>query len=182
MINKYPPDAGINNLVAITDRLSEHYFKDIGFICSTGLNYIAQVLEMDVHGSMALNAVLCEQIITEVMDIVELKKKNFLPYLYQLGEKQQHAHDCSTCSGKCNMEHSMQLHYMHASNKKVESILHRLEAEGTPMHNIDYPNLYGTLRKQMAILENRLRELYQYEEATVIPAVINAQQKIKAHS
>ncbi len=181
MITTKPATLSKDNLAAIADYANEHFYTDINFTCVMGLNYIAQVVEMDIHGAMALHTVLCEQIIDEIMNLLESKKRDFLAYFYKLSEKQQTQHDCSTCSGKCHMEHGMQIMSLKESKKKVESLIYRLQSEGTPLHNIDYPQLYGSLRKQMSKLEAKLRELFLFEETILIPAVISAQQRINVH-
>ena len=181
MINKHPTDSATHDLSHKADLLNEAYFKEIQFICTNALNYIAQVVEMDIHGSMALNVVLCEQLIDEVLDLIEYKRQNFLSYLFQLSEKQTDDHDCRSCSGKCYLEHSTQLMNLKESNKKIEAILFRLQTEGTPLRDIDYPQLYGALRNQMSRLENKLRELFIFEEANLIPGVIIAQQHIHVY-
>ena len=178
MIHPRPIQHPIDDLAAIAEELEKHYYMDVKFICSNALIYIAQVMEMDVHGAMALNIVLCEQIIGEVMDLIEYKRKNLISYLLQLAEKQEGGHNCNSCSGKCHMEHGLQLMTLKESNKKLESILYHLQTEGTPLHDIDYPQLYGALRNQMTNLENKLRELFFYEETHVMPGIMNAQKRI----
>jgi hypothetical protein len=170
-----------DDLAYLAEQLDTLFYKEITFICTNGLNYIGQVIEIDGHGAMALNLVLCEQIIGEVMDMIAYKQKNFTGYLFQLSEKQAGEHDCRSCSGKCHMEHGLQLHSMKDYNKKLEPIIYRLQSEGIPLHDIDYPQLYGTVRSQMTNLEQKLRELFAYEEKILLPGVVNAQKAINVH-
>ncbi len=172
----------MNDLQSIAEHLEADYYSDIEFICSNALIYISQVMEMDVHGAMALNAVLCEQLINQVMDTIRAKRTNSLGYFIQLAEKQQGGHDCSACSGNCNMEHGMQLMKLKESNKNIESIIYRLQTEGTPLRDIEYPPMYAAVRQQMANLEKKLVELSIFEQSRLIPGILNAQQQINVHA
>jgi hypothetical protein len=181
MASKHPWQEQTNSLSAISEYAEAHYYAEIEFMCSNILNYISQVMEMDVHGAMALNAVLCEQIVDEVIEAIKIRKADFKSYFILLAEKQQGGHDCSTCSGTCHMEHSLQLMNLKASHNKMESVINRLRTEGTPLRDIEYPALYAVVRQQMAALEKKLVELSLYEESSIIPGVIRAQKHINVH-
>ncbi|MBS1773175.1 MAG: hypothetical protein JST82_09950 [Bacteroidetes bacterium] len=94
-------------------------------------------------------------------DFIQLRKDIIVPYVYELHGKAATGHDCSNCSGKCEVQHKL---------KTVEftgSINNMKQGESYPAAS------------DMAVIIN---ELLFVEEQILLPKIIEAQKEINVYS
>lgn len=163
--------------------LDKDYYDIIEIMCYSTTGLADKLNEEGIHPSTSLYTSMAIKLIEQVRHFVISRKQVFLPYLAELDMKQKEKHNCSNCSGKCNVGHNMHLADLKESPKKIKEILFRLQTVALPLYSeIEYTATYKMLRNEMMLLDTMLTELFYLEESHLIPRVLDAQKNIHAYA
>jgi hypothetical protein len=169
------------SLQTLAARLDSEYYDAIETLCEGAMGRANKLSELEVKQSASQYITLCNKLITEIRQYIGARKEYFLPYISELSAKDEANHNCTQCSGKCNMGHELKLAELKESHLKIKDILYRLQMASLPLYSeTTYPDIYRILRNQMVLLENALTETFFIEESYLIPKVAQAQNKINA--
>jgi len=169
------------DLQGFTEKLRTDCYDTIEKLCDTTQKQIESIQSKEANRPPSQYLSVCRDIIGEVRLYITGRKEKYIPYLLQLSEKANEAHDCSNCSGGCKLNHDMHLLELRASNGIIKNILNRLQTIVLPLYSdTTYPEAYRILRNQMALIENGMAELFFLEENYLVPKVLAAQKKINA--
>ena len=105
----------------------------------------------------------------------------FTPYLKELAEKNDEGHNCTACSGKCDMHHTARLLDFTLSLDEVRRALQK----NNELFNMEYDDTYAELKQlhmDVYLLSNILDRLFEIEETTLLPKIKEAQKKINVTS
>ena len=172
----------LRNLIEKLDRSN---YDEIGRLCDSTKKQADKLQQLEVHQATSQYEVLCNRMIEEVQFYIKNKKENFVPYIHTLFEKDESGHDCRNCgsTGSCGMRHEMQISEVIQSQIKLKDILNRLQMTSLPLYSETiYPDAYRILRNQMALLENRLTDVFFFEESYLLPKIVEAQKNIHVRS
>ena len=180
MLNEQYSKIGLPDFV---DKLSEECYTALEKLCENAANQANKLDGLESQIATSQYTTLCNTLIKEIRQSLSIRQEVYIPYIKSLADKVTSQHNCSTCTGKCKVNHDMQLLELKASHNNIKSILYRLQMVSLPLYSETiYPDAYRILRNQMALIENMLTELFFLEEHYLIPKVIEAQNIINANS
>jgi hypothetical protein len=107
-----------------------------------------------------------KEAMSRIVILIEAKQESLLSYLRTLAEKSGTGHNCSNCSGQCDMGHAEHLMGIKESHIMI----------GSYVTGIDMNELPGELQQ----LSNLIADLVRVEEQVLVPKIWNAQKKINA--
>ena len=163
------------------DKLNKDYYSVIEQLCEGTMNNAHLLRDLEFHQSTPQYIVLCSKLIAEIQHYVQIRKAYYIPYIYELQEKNDASHNCGNCSGKCHVEHDLKLEEFKESLSGIKDMPYRLQMMSLPLHSETlYPEVYKALRNHMVLLENILTELFFLEETYLIPKVTEGQKNINA--
>ncbi len=163
--------------------LDKECYNTIEELCQIAKKQAAKLNELEVRHSTSQYVSLCSKLIEEIANYIQFRKEQFIPYVQKLNEKDSNGHDCTNCSGPCNIQHEGLLMELKDSHLHIKDTLYRLQMAVLPLYSETiYPDVYRVLRNQMALLENNLTELFFFEENYLVPKVEEAQKNIHARS
>ncbi len=164
-------------------KLDIEYYEPIEKLCQVAKKQAAKLHDLEVHQATSQYVSLCNKLIEEVENYVKFRKDQLIPYIQKLYEKDTTGHDCSKCTGNCNLQHDLRLTELEDSLMHMKDTLSRLQMVSLPLYSDTiYPDVYRILRNQMALIENALTDLFSLEETALIPKVKDAQKNIHVHS
>ena len=198
-------------LKPFAEKLQSDYYESIETLCATSKKQCDKMINLEKSASSFQYVTSCEQIISEIEEhiknrktiyipyihtLVECEKiiseieehiKNrktiYIPYIHTLVEKVNDNHNCSTCTGKCKINHDMHIMDLTATNQAMSRVLHKLQMVMLPLYSDTmYPDEYRVLRLNMTLLETSLAELFFVENNYLIPKIADAQKNINASS
>ena len=162
--------------------LNEHY-NSLEALCANVKKQISKVSRLETQQSTSQYTLLCNGIIEETEQYINIRKEKYIPDILQLAEKASASHDCSSCTGNCKLNHDMHLLELKASNDIMKNMLNKLQIASLPLYaETIYPEEYRLLRNQMALIETNLVELFFLENNYLVPKIAEAQKSINAGS
>jgi hypothetical protein len=122
-------------------------------------------------------------LLKEVTGFVDERRAVFLPYITELAEKQETGHNCTHCSGRCDMRHTLRLLELTGTQQKLLNTADYIKQELLFLY--DNEELKGSLRwlnNELTLIDSLLREVLTCEEQSLVPQIKEAHRKINAHS
>ena len=164
----------------VAERLTHDYYDLLDALCAN----------VDSHTREMLGHALDEEyirhsnyLVEEVRGFVNERRNVYIPYVFELAEKKATGHNCSTCSGRCDMHHSLRLHELSASQKKIYDIANKtLALLVEQINHLPHASQVVALRNEATLLRNKISQLVDYEELFLVPGIKEAQKNINAHS
>lgn len=102
------------------------------------------------------------------------------PYIDELQEKSDTGHDCTSCTGKCHVQHRFTLTNALHQGREIRRVLGALfEAFAPEQYDVPDVNVKAQ-RLSLMQLERTLTEIMYVEELFLIPSIIQAQTMINA--
>ena len=171
------------SVLDVINKLDKEYYDILEALAKQAGEYSYKLREKDQQREAEIYTGLSGKLAEEVKHYVRMRKGRVLPYVLTLTEKDATGHDCTNCSGGCNVKHSAQLLEIEESHQHLRELLYRLNKVAPPIYtNTPFAELYQTLRNEMLIIDTTLTELFFLEESVLIPKIIEAQKKINARS
>ena len=170
-------------LKPFAEKLQSDYYESIETLCATSKKQCDKMINLEKSASSFQYVTSCEQIISEIEEHIKNRKTIYIPYIHTLVEKVNDNHNCSTCTGKCKINHDMHIMDLTATNQAMSRVLHKLQMVMLPLYSDTmYPDEYRVLRLNMTLLETSLAELFFVENNYLIPKIADAQKNINASS
>jgi hypothetical protein len=171
------------DLMSLIEKLDENFYETTNTLCSKSFAMVNELKKIELNQANSNYILLYDKLVHEISNFIQTRKQYFMPYLRELYTKDTTNHNCSTCSGKCSVQHTAKLIELKESIKWVHSVLNKLQMMSLPLYSeTKYTDTYKALRSEMAALENSLSELFFIEETYLVPRVSAAQTKINVHN
>lgn len=170
-------------LKPFAEKLQSEYYESLETLCANTKKQCDKMKNLEKSASSLQYVVSCEQIISEIEEHIENRKTIYIPYIHTLVEKVNDNHNCSTCTGKCKINHDMHIMDLTATNQAMSRVLHKLQMVMLPLYSDTmFPDEYRVLRLNMTLIETSLTELFFVENNYLIPKIADAQKNINASS
>lgn len=170
------------SLKELASRLSDDYYQMLSILLPKASEKLNEIKSTEIDGSIINYTDACETLISAVGHHVAHFTNSLLPYLDELHEKNTTGHNCSTCSGQCDMGHSSQLMILTEAHLQITSLLYNVQKYSSPFYVYShYPPVYQSLRNEMLVIDDLLKELFSVEETHLISRIITSQRNINAH-
>ncbi len=157
----------INTLGAYVEYLRRDYYDVIsGFLEQIDVEEISMQLDDD-HRTIVV------VFVDAVRKYVNHRVNIWLPYIQELAEKQDGGHNCATCSGKCNVQHTAALLDFNISLLSVKDTLYMLKSV------LSLASKYASIHSLIA-LADVVGQALHLEEEVLQPMVKTAQTHINA--
>lgn len=178
MAGTYNAEYGNLDLVDLAEKISMDFNESIIALCHSLENYTGK-LNFDNRYNEYI--VLCEALIIKVKEYIDIQENRLSEYVQELSEKNNTGHNCLHCSGKCHVQHKMQL----ANATYLSREIKRLLADGFEIFpipdNIQDEN-FKQQRLSFMLLDKTITELFYVHESYLMPAILEAQININALS
>lgn len=176
-------DYAHQSLLQVAEKLHVDYYSVLNAIVKAAGDKLAELKQIDVQRYTAQYTQACEAVLCCIQQYLHDRKDVLIPYVKELHQKDAGGHNCSSCSGSCDMGHLSHFAALRESHKKLTEMLHDLQMSTIPLYsNIGFPAVYVTLRCEMQLLDAIVRELIYMEEAHLMPGIVKSQKKINAHN
>jgi hypothetical protein len=173
----------LNNtkLSDLTSYITKEYYESAYINGKQAIGRINHLKQTDdnVGGSEILHRY--EQIVGEMQKFNTQRLVYFVPYLKELVDKNEEGHNCSTCSGKCDMHHTARLLDFNLSLEEIKNATYRERDLLTNGYNGVHVALQQ-VHQDIKNLNEILSKLFIIEQTTLLPKIKEAQKKINATS
>lgn len=161
------------NLFQLTERLAEDYYTVIDHLCEQVNNY-ADCNTGIMEGSLYYS--LCIRLAGEIKKQVMFRRRELLPYVQQLSSGRSKA----MTAENADIQLSGKAASIKASHRKVKELVYHIHQLSTPQYvREDEKDIrYRVLRKEIALLDDVLTELFYIEEAILMPKMLEADEHI----
>lgn len=155
------------------------YYKTISALCN---NILALSIEIKGFGLPYDNgyAALSERIVAETANYIDLRTTVFLPYINMLAQKDADGHNCSACSGRCELQHSENLIDFSMQLQQFKDKINDLVKASSKIYKRDEHYSLKPLHNKITLLYNIITELLYIEEDALLPKIAGAQRNIYA--
>jgi len=137
------------SLGELAEKLDADFYRSIGRQC-------LQAAEQGAHESKAVIGLIGE--------LMQAKQELLVGYLKELAEKSSTGHDCSTCSGGCDMGHAARIMEIRESHVIITDHIAGIDINEIP--------------EVLLPITMALTRLIDVEANVLIPQIWNAQRKI----
>eukprot|EP01012_Entosiphon_sulcatum_P032011 TRINITY_DN40748_c0_g1_i1.p1 TRINITY_DN40748_c0_g1~~TRINITY_DN40748_c0_g1_i1.p1 ORF type:complete len:179 (+),score=21.79 TRINITY_DN40748_c0_g1_i1:73-537(+) len=117
-----------------------------------------------------------------LLQFIETRQTVFLPYIDELFNKSATGHNCSTCSGRCEVQHGIKLLELNTTLEQLRSIAADLKTTLPSLANTAYKGELKILHNEVELLHNVINELLYLESEVLIPKIKEAQNSINAYN
>lgn len=169
-------DSELTELIALINE--EYYDKIIDISDNTReyLNHISGLFDVTLY---QLHYADAEK---ELKQFVQLRKDVYVPYVFELFDKSANGHNCSQCSGRCDVQHSLKNYEFNSSLQHIKQVASHIKT-GLPMlANAPFDGKLKVLHNEVNLLYNMLIDLWSIERNILLPKIEEAQKKINARS
>lgn len=160
-------------------QLKKDYYDTIIVNCDH-IHHIATELHQEAQNPGDSSYIdKCASLATDIRNDIHMSEVIISPYVEELYEKITSNHNCASCTGKCHLNHSMQMQGIKAAHNRVKELQLRISS----ISNESLPENAGPtriLRNEITCLDTILTELSYLEEAILIPRLLDAQTQINA--
>ena len=147
------------SLEDLSANLRKDYYQIIEILCKCINQQCENLKSENLSEDSRIYVTLSKSHIPEVLKYIDHRWQIFSPYVTELIEKDVADHDCSCCSGKCDLQHSAKLLDLTLSIEEIKM-----------------------LQNKISLLENLLNEAIYIEQTFLLPKVKNMQKMINAKS
>lgn len=169
------------SLRTLKEQINRDYYELIK-ILSRHIKEYAEYIKRKQHvANSQVIANLCEELVCNVQNFINNRINTYLPYLDELTEKEATGHDCSNCSGRCDVQHSIKLLDFTASLNEIKNTFQQLKVSALKEYK-EYNRDLKILIDEIMLLDASLNELFHIEEERLLPGIKSAQKNIHARS
>ncbi len=172
-------DASLEDIIA---HLQVHYYEALTALQAQAMAYLRLLQSAGTHPFHSFS-IACEDTLGKVGLTIDFFSRRVLPYTKELDEKAQSGHDCTHCSGGCDMGHKALLMELHQGHGELRRAMYELYTTALPLYsNLEYPEVYKSLRKELHVMDTALHHLIYLEESWLMPKLLESQKKIHAYT
>lgn len=127
---------------------------------------------------------LASKLMDELSSLLSYRQDNLVPYLHTLSKKVEEGHNCSTCSGKCNLPHHTIIQILMDDVAKIREHLYRMYKVAKPnLYELQEDQLdYKSVRIIMHSIELNVLQMLFFDEYELINFIKESQVQIYAHA
>lgn len=174
-----PDPSSLDNVVK---HFKLHYYDVLTRSYAKASELLRKLQAADTHQVLLSFSMLCEDTLSKVQEYVQYFTGQVIPYVNELNEKARNGHNCEHCSGGCDMGHKALLMQMYQSHQDLQRSVFDLQMAALPLYsNLEYPEVYKSLRSDLHVMYATLHDLIYLEESLLIPKLLESQKKINAH-
>jgi hypothetical protein len=166
-------------LADLIDKVNEIYYEPIEML-ARHINQYCEHLRSNylLEGHLPYIS-LCDELVIVAKKLVNHRRGVFIPYLNELAEKDIAGHDCSTCSGRCNVQHGSKLVDFTISIQEVREAIDHLPIDDM---NIDsgHNTALKSLHYKATLLESLIKDVLLVEGDMLHSRIKDAQKSIHA--
>jgi hypothetical protein len=120
----------------------------------------------------------------ELSSLLSYRHDSLVPYLHTLSKKVEDGHNCSTCSGKCNLPHQTIIQTLMDDVAKMREHLYRMYKVAKPnLYELQEDQLdYKSVRIIMHSVELNILQMLFFDEYELINFIKESQVQIYAHA
>lgn len=169
-------DSELTELIAL---ISESYYDriiDLSENTREYLNHISGLLDVTLY------QVHYAGIENELQQFVKLRKEIFIPYIFELFDKSTSGHNCSQCSGRCDVQHGLKTYEFNSSLQHIKQVTSSIKSGLPALVHAPYDGQVKVLHNEVNLLYNMLIDLWNIERNILLPKIEEAQKKINARS
>jgi hypothetical protein len=171
------------SLQELSEKLNLNYYDIITDMSHVAMQKLEELKAKDIHQCTSQYTELCSKALEHIARYLHHRKQELLPYLNELHDKDITGHNCSACTGGCDIRHHAYLAELQQSHKDVCQLLYQLQTAALPLYSeLPPPGIYRSLRDEMLLIDTIMKELFHMEEANLIPKMLQSQKKINAGS
>lgn len=175
-----PDPSSLNHVVKY---FQLHYYDVLTLSYAKAKEHLKELQVTDTHQVLLSFSMLCEDTLNKVQEYVQYFTKQVIPYANELNQKAQNGHNCEHCNGGCDMGHKSLLMQLYQGHQDLQRSVHELQMAALPLYsNLQYPEVYKSLRSDLHFLYSTIDDLIYLEESLLIPKLLESQKKINAHA
>lgn len=122
------------------------------------------------------------QIESEINGFFQFRNEILIPYIHELHGKATTGHNCSQCSGKCDVQHNMKTYEFSASLERMKRIMLDMRPGFLLADTSPFKGQLKILHNEIVLCCNALSEVMYMEENILLPKIIEAQKLINVYS
>ncbi len=181
MTPNFFPEYEEKNLSRLIEDVNTSHYDRLRAMCHDLEDALERLRHHDFPAEAALYMSLAEKLREQVDGQLNWRSEIFVPYVHDLYRKNEERHDCSQCSGGCNIGHTSRLLSLKESHQKIKELLYRLQMVALPLYSdTKFPKEYKQLRDAIMLMDTELTRLFYLEESVVVPGIKEMQKQIHA--
>lgn len=169
------------DLPEVAGKLDEEYYDIMHRLCDNAAGYLKHLDAATDIDTQAYNNYF-NSFKEHLRVFIETRKAVFLPYIDELYFKRTTGHNCSTCSGRCEVQHGMKLMELNSSVDQLRTIAAGLKTSLPQLTTTAYKGELKILHNEIELLHNIINELLYLESEVLIPKIKEAQNSINAYN
>lgn len=168
------------SLNELAQGLNGSYYSIMKTVCVHTTNEIA-LLKDKLGISIESWASLSEVWMGNLSKYLELRIDVLVPYLLELNNKETTGHNCSECSGKCDMQHAARLAELDFSNVQITQLYSTYLDDAMLFRDEVLTSQADLAHAAIDFLNSYLFRLIDLERSVLIPRVRDAQKTIRVY-
>ena len=167
------------SLKDLVEKIRIDYYNPISVLCKDSGRLITEIRSSEISYDSRYMAI-SEMIIKETINYIDLRTTVFIPYINALAQKDVEGHNCSSCSGTCELQHSTKLIDFSTQLQQFKEKINDLIKASSKIYKRDENDSLKTLHNKITLLHNIVTELLYVEEDALLPRIKGAQKNIYA--
>ncbi len=168
-------------LPEVAERLKRDYYMVLYELTRDAAVHIKELLQDKVETSRKKYLEICAEFIESISQHVRFSVASLIPYVLDLAQKAEGGFNCNECGGQCPWEQESSIAELLRHHDQLRMLQLRLQHTGKPLYlESRQPLPWKILRNEIVILDTAISELCYLEESTLIPKILDAEQKIHA--
>ena len=168
------------SLPELIEVIHTDYFDTLSRLCSAAKVYIEKINSSSLSWDDVAYVKITEEIIRSVIDYINRRRMVFIPYIQELVQKDTAGHNCSTCSGKCSLQHNARLIEFKMQLSQLKEKINPLIKASLQIYKTTNHEDLITLNDEMDLIDYMVHELLLIEEGCLMPKIEEAQKSINA--
>jgi hypothetical protein len=156
------------------------YYDSLSRSCRIIKVYIENVSSASLSSDDVANIKISEDIIISVADYIDQRTSVLVPYILELVQKDTAGHNCSTCSGKCSLQHNTRLMEFQMQLSQLKEHINPLIETSQQIYKTTNHEYLLMINDEMDLIGRRVQELLLIEEDCLVPKIGVVQKNINA--
>jgi hypothetical protein len=176
--NQFAPEEQARRVL---QNLEKNFYGPLEKSCQRLMEFGIALKEEDTANNLSVYSSLFLSFVNELTHMCHERRTTLMPYLLDIAGKAAAGHNCLNCADDCESDHDTQVGRIENDQYAIRDMFARLQKVSLPIYSEEaLPESYSLLRKELVRTNNLIFELFYYEEATLIPLILETQKKINA--
>lgn len=176
-LNSENTSHGLRDLI---EEIHTGYYETINLLCNNISRLIKDINAGGIRPENTAYISAAKTIVAEAEKYIAQRMLIFIPYINALVQKDMDGHNCSTCSGICELQHREQLISFSEQQQRFKEHMTGLTKVSSKIYKRDEPENLKALHNKMTLLHNMVAELLYMEEDALLPKIVASQKNIYA--